>query len=49
MNKQHTSRILLVVAAVLVALWTLVPTFRTMGLSLAERVKFDAAHPDVAS
>jgi len=49
MNKQHTSRILLVVAAVLVALWTLVPTFRTMGLSLAERVKFDAAHPDIAS
>jgi SecD/SecF fusion protein len=49
MNKQHSSRILLVVAAVLVALWTLVPTFRTLGMSLAERVKFDVANPEVAA
>jgi len=49
MNKHHSSRILLVVAAALVALWTLVPTFRTLGMSLAERVKFDAANPEVAA
>ncbi|MEN9354943.1 MAG: hypothetical protein RL318_2268 [Fibrobacterota bacterium] len=49
MNKQHTSRILLVVGAVLLALWTLVPTFRTLGLSLAERAKFDTEHPEVAA
>jgi len=49
MNKQHTSRILLVVGAVLLALWTLLPTFRTLGLSLAERAKFDTEHPDVAA
>lgn len=49
MNKQHTSRILVVLIAVVAALVTLVPTFRTLGLSLAERAKFDTEHPDVAA
>ena len=48
--KQHNfgMRILVVLAALGLSLWTLIPTLRTMGMSLQEKQAFAQSHPGVA-
>jgi SecD/SecF fusion protein len=42
-------RIILVVTAIVLSLWALLPTFRTLGMSLEEKQKFAQANPNVAN
>ncbi len=49
MKKNIQFRIILVVSAIVLSIWALVPTFRTLGMTLDEKQKFAQANPNVAS
>jgi SecD/SecF fusion protein len=48
MKQNIRFRILLVVSAIVLSIWALVPTFRTMGMSLDEKQAFAQQNPKVA-
>jgi len=48
-QQKNGMRILVVLATLGLSLWTLIPTFRTAGMSLAEKQVFAQSHPDVAA
>jgi SecD/SecF fusion protein len=49
MKQNIKFRIVIVAVAIVLSLWALIPTFRTLGMSLAEKQKFAQSNPGVAS
>src|ERR1035437_7768407 len=49
MKQNIKFRIVIVAVAIVLSLWALIPTFRTLGMSLAEKQKFAQTNPGVAS
>jgi SecD/SecF fusion protein len=49
MKQNIRFRIVIVALAIVLSLWALIPTFRTLGMSLAEKQTFAQEHPEVAS
>jgi len=49
MKQNIRFRILLVVSAIVLSIWALVPTFRTLGMTLEEKQKFAQTNPNVAA
>ncbi len=48
-QQKNGMRILVVLATLGLSLWTLVPTMRTMGMTLDQKQTFAQSHPDVAA
>lgn len=48
-QQKNGMRILVVLATLGLSIWTLIPTFRTAGMSLAEKQTFAETHPTVAA
>lgn len=49
MKQNIQFRIVLVVSAIVLSLWALIPTFRTIGMSIEEKQQFAQANPGVAA